>query len=315
MRVARDIAIILILIIVLYLGIMWVFAKIPYKGKSLIYITNTYLVWKGGDTWQKFQEFNPEESHDIIFMGSSRCYRFYNPAIFEAAGYKSFNLGSSAQSLENTSILLKKLINSNNCKHLILDCTINAYRGDGEGFESTSDLITNINSNKIACEIAFREFDIRFLNLLVLRQLLNSSPPVYYNEEYSNRGFCTNDRILSNAVCEALNKKEQNAGSVDWNIARLEMLEDMLEWCRNNNIKVTMVMAPITNGCPQSWLDECEKTIQPICEKYGHNFINFSRLQEIDQCKHYYDPSHINRAGVEIFNKQFIEWLQNKAAI
>lgn len=296
-----------------YVAVIGLLTVIPYKGKPLIYVTNNYMVWKGGDTWQKFQEFDRTAKHDIIFMGSSRCYRFYNPVLFEKEGYQTFNLGTSAQSLENTSILLKSYVSKQNCDHIVLDCSVEGFRKKGEGFESTADLITNLNDTKIARKIASREFDVRFFNLYVMRLMLRNAEPFYLEDEYVSRGFCTNSRVLNLKSCEEATKPHSPIHEVSWDPEKFAVLDDLLLWCSNQGISVTMVAGPYTNSTPSSWIEELNTKVSKLCHRYGFELWDFSKMPEIDNCKHFYDQSHINEEGVKVFNRALIDRLNDEA--
>jgi len=76
---------------------------------------------------------------DILFLGSSHSYRGFNPQYF--SGYKTFNLGSSAQTPIQTNLLLKRYLHQLNPKTIVYEVYPISLSIDG--VESSSDIIAN----------------------------------------------------------------------------------------------------------------------------------------------------------------------------
>ena len=59
-----------------------------------------------GYLYSRIKEIRTAKNTDLLFLGSSKAYRGFDPRIFEAAGYRSFNLGSSNQTPIQTYLLV-----------------------------------------------------------------------------------------------------------------------------------------------------------------------------------------------------------------
>ena len=65
-----------------------------------------------GHLYSRIQELRTKKPVEILFLGSSHAYRGFDTRIFDAAGLKSFNLGSSAQSPMQTYVLASKYLST-----------------------------------------------------------------------------------------------------------------------------------------------------------------------------------------------------------
>src|SRR5690606_24208643 len=176
----------LVLICVFYAIGIYLLKSIPYKERPIIYITNDYYSWKGGDTYMKYSEFNENQQYDVIVSGSSRAYRGYSPFIFEEQNYSCFNLGTSAQSIKNTYFAIKHYVNKNNCNLLLLDIFSGAFTKNQ--LESSSDLIENLSKPAASYDIAWHNKDLRTINIAALRFLTESDSAYFTKDDYRGKG-------------------------------------------------------------------------------------------------------------------------------
>src|SRR5690554_458534 len=63
-----------------------------------------------GHTETRLKEVKSFGDVDILFLGSSHAYRGFDTRIFKKAGFRSFNLGTSAQTPLQTQILLRRYL-------------------------------------------------------------------------------------------------------------------------------------------------------------------------------------------------------------
>ena len=77
---------------------------LPYTWKrNLRFKSNSFIRYK-------LEDLKDEEDLDILFIGSSHCYRGFDTRIFEKAGLKTFNLGASSQTPKEANLLLNKYL-------------------------------------------------------------------------------------------------------------------------------------------------------------------------------------------------------------
>ncbi len=289
---------------------MFALKKISYKQKPAIYITNNYYTWKGGDTYEKFREFDSEQGYDIVFAGSSRAYRGYSPSIFESNGYKSFNLGTSAQTIKNTYFTIKNYLTGSNCKLLILDVFSGAFTSSF--LESTSDLVENVSRPQAAYDIAWNHKDIRTLNISVLRYLTENDAPYFKIESNADRGFSTRSDSLPKEKQEFyFSKKPIDHPKLKIRQEQLDHFENILSYCEQNSIKVVCVYAPVSYFYDSTQHSDFLALIKPSLQKHKTPIYDLSGLEGINTAYHFYDDSHLNQIGVRMFNTELIEQLQN----
>lgn len=301
MRIIKDSFLLLIAAIGVYLIVFSILYFVWVGNGPLIYRTSYVLNWKGGATYQSFQEFNQNKKYDFIILGSSHAYRGYNPQNFEKAGWETFNLGTSSQSLSNSYFVAKHYLDSTNVRTVILDVFEGPFVNDG--LESTSNLIENIPSNKAAIEIAWAQKDARTINMLTLRMLSSGSDPLYLDSSYVYNGFCT---IPDSAGTDF----KYNPFRFDPLDKQVQYLDKLLAYFKEAGVDVIAVNHPQPPRMIKQSHPDFLKTVGPIFKKYNVPFLDYSFDKDVIPAFHYYDHTHLNAAGVEIFNEKLISDLK-----
>lgn len=292
--------------IALYLILNFGMAQLYYKGQPFIFITNNYFTEKGGDTYARFLEFNEKSASDIIFTGSSRAYRGYDPLIFDEVGVSSFNLGSSGQKMPNTALIISHLLNSENASKIILELYPKGFTDDIS--ESDFDLITNLKDDKLAVKIALKTKDPRFINTYLTRLLFsdfNSDLPI--DAEYVSRGFCKSDRVMSDETYKYLELRFSEDNGNNFNIQGIRHLDSIANHCKNENIELILITSPVSDFYSQKNHSKLLLSIQPILEDYNLRYLDYSQNTSFSTKDHFYDASHLNYTGVKKFNKMLIK--------
>jgi hypothetical protein len=310
MKLIRKLLLFSLITIVTYVLLVFAMCKIPFQGKPLIYITNDYFVWKGGDSYAKFREFKQEEdSLDIIFLGSSRGYRHYDPAFFAQHGISSFNLGSQAQSIKNSYHIFKNCIIPKKPKVVVLDIYYNVFATDG--FESSTDLIMNVVSDDLASDILKSAPDARLLNSYMLRTFTKGSGPSYEDEHYKSRGYSNKSDTLDNEFIERiLRDSTRFVPTLD---EQWRYLRKIYSLAGQHGIQIETCVSPATPSYNTIQKEDFAKKFQEATQVFKRqtNYWDFSDLEGIKWKEHFYDDSHMNLAGVEIFNEALLEKLRD----
>ena len=84
-----------------------------------------------GHMYSRISEIKNQEDVDILFLGSSHAYRGFDTRIFLENGYKSFNLGSSAQTPTQTKVLVERYLGSLNPELVIYEVYPKTFTMDG----------------------------------------------------------------------------------------------------------------------------------------------------------------------------------------
>tara|TARA_B100000795_G_scaffold269928_1_gene261168 strand:- start:65 stop:925 length:861 start_codon:yes stop_codon:yes gene_type:complete len=281
-------------------------AQFYYNGQPFIFITNNYFTEKGGDTYARFLEFNEKSASDIIFTGSSRAYRGYDPLIFDEVGVSSFNLGSSAQKMPNTALIISHLLNSENTSKIVLELYPNGFTDDIS--QSDFDLITNVKDDKLAVKIALKAKDPRLVNTYLTRLLFsgfNSDLPI--DNEYVSRGFCKSDSVMSDETYKDLELKYSKDNSNNFNIQGIRHLDSIANHCKNENIELILVTSPVSDFYSQKNHSKLILSIQPILDDYNLRYLDYSQNTNFNTKDDFYDASHLNYTGVKKFNEILIK--------
>lgn len=217
----------LITTIIIYLIIVCVLFFTEINNVPLIYRTCEGLNLKGGNTFQKFNDFDSDHNYDVLVLGSSHAYRGYDPEIFGKAGIDLFNLGTSAQTMVNSYFIAKNYIHKNNARLVILDVFDGALMADE--FESTSDIIANVNSEKTAVELSLHLKDPRSINMLAVRWLNKNREAYYVDTTYRGKGYSVNtNRVKGKLNYEFYKNKTISEIQVKYLKKQLNILRQMI---------------------------------------------------------------------------------------
>ena len=300
------------LTLLLYVAGMFALSKVKVNQVPLLFHTNNFYTWKGGDAYQKFIEFDSTKGHQIVFLGSSRAYRHYDPAIFEKAGITSFNLGTSSQHITDAYQIVEHYINGRNTQILMYDLYLGAIRENS--IESSSTLIENVSKNEAALDIALNLKDSRALNLYVARRFTENIKSMYPAENYKGKGFCTkNDSFAKKEL--ALLDKEVKGEPEKLKEEELVHLEEFILKCKEKGVQLVLVNSPNSKYYYENQHAVFLSQIQPILAKYDVPFFDYSHKLGLSTQTYFYDRSHMNYEGVKLFNARLIKDLKSKKMV
>lgn len=288
---------------------MFALKTIKYKQKPVIFVTNDYYNWKGGDTYLKYREFNTSQLHDVVFAGSSRAYRGYSPYIFGNHNYNTFNLGTSAQSIKNTYFVVKHYIDMTNCKVLLLDVFAGAFTKNQ--LESSSDLIENISKPIAAYDIAWHNKEVRTINLAAFRYLSENDSAYFKKEDYKGKGYSSKaDSMPKNKQAQFFSNEKLSHKTIEIDDEQISYFDKIITMCHTRGVKLVCVYSPVSYFYDYSQHNNFISLIKKSIEVNDVTFYDFSKLKNLNTAYHFYDDSHLNEAGVSIFNEELIKQLQ-----
>lgn len=295
--------------VLLYLGLFWLLCMVQVGGTPLIYRTSETLNWKGGNSWRKFQEYDPAVRHDVVFIGSSHAYRGYDPGIFRQRGYNAFNLGTSAQSPMNSWYILKHHITRENTGLVLLDTYEAAVELDG--LESTADLTQNIASDRAAIGMALALRDPRGINMLALRFMRRSAPPMYVDEDYLPGGSTMRPDSVQGRIHYVQGKP------LEVHPMQERYLRRFFAHCHREGIPVVLVSHPYPAQANRARHEVFNEWLRAEAAPYGFPYFDFAfdHGLPIHDRHHFYDHNHLNRAGVELFNPLLIDVLEREGLL
>lgn len=260
--------------------------------------------------YSRLSEIKNHGDVDILFLGSSHAYRGFDTRIFLDNGYKSFNLGSSAQTPSQTKALVKRYLESLNPEIVIYEVYPATFNIDG--VESSLDIIANDKNDSHSLNMALKINNIKTYNTLIYgltRDLLGlnksfSEPIIKGNDKYISGGYV--EKEIGFYQPTEFEKKEISL--IDY---QLESFSEIVQMVKNKNIELILVYAPITSANYISYSNN--HYFDSIMRRYSE-YYNFNEILTLNDSLYFYDSNHLNQNGVNIFNKKLIELLnENKA--
>lgn len=267
-----------------------------------------YRIGSNGHMFSRTKEIDKHKNIDILFLGSSHAYRGFDTRIFKENGLSSFNLGSSSQTPIQTNVLLERHIKEINPKIVIYDVYPDAMESDG--VESSVDIIANSRNDFLSINMAYKINNIKTYNTLLygfFRDIMNLNSDfveekIKEDDLYINGGF-----VERKSISKSLSIAEEEERNWVTNKSQIIAFEDNLEILKRNNTKVILVQTPYLNY--DKYLNN--DSINRYYNKLGIPYYNFNEILDLSN-DYYYDYSHLNQQGVEIFNYKLISILIEK---
>lgn len=309
-------------------------------GKGLRYLlvddTKSY-------TRVAFHEMYEQDNIDVLFVGSSHCYRSFIPEILdEKLGCNTFNAGTSAQNLDGSYMIIKEAAKYNDIDHIYLELyynvSNNVYKERTEltqtyiiadylrpSFDKIRYLL-NASSKKYYSNsfVLARRNWTRFFDADAVRQLiLKKNTDIYKNflydditserEWYSGKGYVANNEVIEN--WDYFDEHEPGASSTgdvsqDW----MDSLEDIIAFCAKKNISLTLVSAPMSNFqlIRQGNYDDYIETVENVIAGTDIRYYDFNLCKEMyipNTSALFKDGSHLNCYGAELFSHLFADFI------
>ncbi|MCU4173891.1 hypothetical protein [Carboxylicivirga sp. N1Y90] len=287
--------------IVCYLSLLVIWAQFePEKLKTNF----NYRIGSFGHTYTRLKEVKTVSDVDILFLGSSHAYRGFDTRNFEANGYKTFNLGTSAQTPMQTKILLNKYLDQLGPKLVILEVYPEIMTIDG--MESFLDIISNDEVNFEILKLSLKVNHTKVYNTLFYSVISDFfgihdnhiEPKVKGIDIYINGGY-VETKLNKQFVGDSIGSKE-----LIFLDEQLEAFEDIIQLINNNGSELLLVFAPVSSVLYDSYVNV--DIFNDLMTSHG-NYYNFNKNINIEDSIHFFDDNHLNQKGVNIFNEELIK--------
>lgn len=263
----------------------------------------TYPLGAGGHMHTRVREIKTVKNADILFVGSSHCYRGFDTRIFKQSGYTSFNLGSSSQTPLQTEILLKRYLFEVNPKLVVFEVSPMSFWADG--VESSLDIIANDHIDWEITKLAAKQKSIRVINVFlysIMDKTLginkNFTEPISKNNDtYIEGGFV--ERALS-----FTDKSDRVENISPIKAEQLVAFENCLTFLKRNNVNFMLVQAPITKCNYERY--NANSKFDSIMASKG-KYYNYNNILSLNDTLHFYDSHHLNSLGVKEFNQHLVD--------
>ena len=272
------------------------------------------------------------ENVDTLFLGSSHCFRAYDPQLFEElTGESAFNLGSSSQNYDTSYYLLREAARYSDLKTVYLDMHYKFLFID----KKDRDLVqANIISDYMRFSLNKAEFllttsetkdytnrmlpfrrnwqqlgDLSYLRGVWEKKQTESyrnyEPVAVDQEYYAGKGFVWSDAEFDAEAVTWWDNFTDIPEDMDSNVTyTLDYIGRIEEFCREEGIRLVFVTAPSLDQYLEEIgpYDMAHQYVQELADSYGVSYLDFNlcRDEYLDLGpENYIDVDHLNGRGAE----------------
>lgn len=285
----------LLVFLPMYFGLILLLSNISIKKIPVIYRTNDYYQWPGGDTFYKLKRVN--EQFEVLILGSSKAYRGLNCEILSEKIGPTLNLGTTAQDICGSFDLLKLYYSQIKPKLVLIELSAVSFESDG--YECKSNLLANgIDFSYILSSKSYQ--DIRFDNTFFASIFRVNNTSLYEKEGYQDCGsVMSNQRLVAGLGnvnrSEFIVQKEQ-----------VNCFTSLLKWLQQNEISVCFVSLPFPQEINRLEHIEFKEFINKTSTFKAFEYIDLNTLAELRTEEHFYDHIHLNASGAYITTNELI---------
>ncbi|MFD1079531.1 hypothetical protein, partial [Longispora fulva] len=249
-----------------------------------------------------------QEDIDILILGSSLAYRGIDTRIFEAKGYKAFNLGTSAQTPLQTKLLLEYYLEELTPQQVIYVVSPNDFTGNG--LESSLDIVANLPEIHLSVFKLLQDIpNIKLFNTILFSWLNNKIDRSDYAEP-AIKGmdiYVGDGGFVQRGLSYYSDQKQIRSRSLPSKERQMNVLEGIIKKFRNEGIDLILVRPPITRNSYESITSNTEfnKRISQL-----GSFKDYNLNLELVDSLHFYDSQHLNQIGVRKFTNAILNDLE-----
>ena len=244
------------------------------------------------------------KKYDLVIMGTSRANNHFVTSLFEKKGLKTFNYGISGAHLFETSLLLKVMIaNKYEIKNLILEADLsicNEKRDEG----TTARFMPYIHQNEIIKNHYKNEVDFYQMYYMPFYRYIKFDNKIGFREVYDVSSKKPTNTLHNKGYYPLISHKKGNMKNdiSTLKVIRNKYYEEIKQICKQNNIKLTVVMTPMCKNT--KGLDYFDKVHKLYPEIY-----NFENVVTDDN--YFASCGHLNNEGAILYTNHIIKTFFN----
>jgi len=284
----------------------------------------------------------PENSIGMVFIGSSHSYCTFDPENFDSTmGTNSWQMGTPLQHYDTSFYVLKEVLKTQKPKLVVLDIYWDML-DDEFDMKQANSFFEVVNDTSVEKDYVKNVFP---LNERVKYSLL----PIRYQQDYfayednafqkaaeeklgvhgkqieeTNgteyylaKGYTYCDTVITESELDKTNQfKGLDADSWEANQTQIKYISKIVQLCKENNIEIVFVTAPIANVSMDyiKDYDSIHDKMADIAESLGAKYIDFNiinRDESLLKLENFRDDAHLNDSGVKIVDEYYVKWLLN----
>lgn len=241
---------------------------------------------------------------DILFLGSSHCYRTFDTRYYNGLGYSCFNLGSSNQTPMQTYVLLQEYLDSLNPGMVVMEVHPDIMQNDG--VESAVNMLVNVPITCQMSKMALKLGNMKALNTWLyslysqrvchrLERFVEDSVINHYH--YIPGGYCEVD------TCEFQIKRYPRK-PIKIRPEQLEALKRCLAMLKARGIPYLLVEIQDSEQLRRTYLNHAEFE-QTMRELGPYRYELLPMIDTVD----FFNSNHLSQHGIDMFNQDFGQYL------
>ncbi len=263
-----------------------------------------------GYSLSRFREVENYTKVDILFVGSSHCYRSFDPRVFSQAGLSTFDIGSDAQSPLNSHYLLRRYGDLLSPRLVIFEVNPTIFRLDG--LESFYDLLANSEVSSEIVQMGLAVGKLQTINALFARVLTITEGPFseLNQKEINNESYVAGGHVSSHGV----NRHDlvDEPHEIVIREEQIDFFKQNIELVRLGGAEILLVIAPV----PAERLalitnyEQITAEINTIAQEFSIQFHDMNREMLFSTHSHFRDSRHLNSRGAKIFSEAILDMLR-----
>ena len=262
-----------------------------------------------GSTWSAFRA-EPEDSLDVIYLGSSFAYCDFNPSlVYDASGLTGYVMAGGEQPLSITYWYLKQIFCTQSPSAVVLEGT-SLYFKQYQNYTQPNVVQMPFSQNKLGAIFTAAEpelrvgllFDLYFyhsrwqeIGWSDVKKAVSPVEADYY------KGFTPMDQVLE-GVGETAYVQDRQVSPEDYAV-NLEWLGKILALCRANGAQPIVVFNPSYTRCtPEAYARNKADILDLDPETLVYDWTASFEEIGLIPTEHLYDGSHLNQDGAALFS-------------
>ena len=306
--------------IMLYLPTVWAVGRADIQA-NVKYIPGNYgmMGLRLGEVNERCMARTP----DLLFIGSSHCYRTFDTRVYDSAGYRSFNLGSSNQTPRQTYALLKRYLQQLSPRLVVIEVHPDIMGNSGD--ESAVDILSNTDIDATMRNMALEQNSLRVFNTMccsfIDRKMHCGAPPlgdstINVSTQSGDTTVNAEFHYISGGFVEVtpycykpIQLKPKTISIRDDQMFYLEMCLWLLDY---HSTPYLLVEVPSTRSRYQSYTNHADfeskmRSLVDLDSEYLNLNEDPQLMSLLDDSTCFFDDDHLNQKGAKIFNKYFLQ--------
>lgn len=293
--------------------------------KTLLFILIFYVIWQivfsviwtSSNSITKFYD-EPKNSLDVIYVGSSNAYAHFNTVLaYDLHGFTTGMLSSDGQPFSAVKYLLEEGRKYQNPEVYVVDINSVAtdvdYSNEGDVRKVTDNMKFSKNRNNAIegmlslINVPKEQYSSFYFSFLTYHNSWKYIGDYSFVNNSLYKGHLLSEQTIK---VEAQEKFVWKDNIVELPAANVDLLKDLINYIRKNNLEVIFVVPP------RVFTDENMGKLNDairISKENNITVLNMNVLDdfEINYSKDLYNAGHINVYGATKFTKYFADYLVN----